>query len=160
MSIKNGFVYTDLSLKALEGIAAALADFAQTGDVILLEGDLGAGKTEFTRIFLRHLVNNTELAVPSPTFTLVQQYDTPKGEVWHFDLYRLEDPLEVEEIGWNEALTRGISLIEWPDRLGPYLPGDYLRFRLDFSDKGENLRNVTVTPHGAYQKRMASNWKI
>jgi len=160
MSIKNGTVYTDLSQEALREIAAALADFVQRGDVVLLEGDLGAGKTEFARIFLRHLTNDAELAVPSPTFTLVQQYDTPKGEVWHFDLYRLEDPLEVEEIGWNEALTDGISLIEWPDRLGPYLPADYLVLRLDFSGNGEDLRNVIVTPHGLYQKRMVNSWKI
>ncbi len=160
MSIKNGAIYTDLSLDALGGIAAALADFVQKGDVILLEGNLGVGKTEFARIFLRHLTGNDGLAVPSPTFTLVQQYDTPKGEVWHFDLYRLEDPLEVEEIGWNEALTHGISLIEWPDRLGPYLPEDYLCLRLDFSDKGEALRDISVTPCGVYKDRLATNWKI
>lgn len=159
MSIKNRLIYTGLSLKSLEGIAAKLADFVQTGDVILLEGDLGAGKTEFARIFLRILTGDAELAVPSPSFTLVQQYDTPKGEVWHFDLYRLDNPLEVEEIGWNEALTRGISLIEWPDRLGYYLPADYLTLRMDFSDKGEDWRNVTVTPHGRHQERMVTNWK-
>ena len=159
MSIKNGTVYPDLTVKELEKIAAALAGFVRKGDVILLEGDLGSGKTEFTRIFLRHLTRNAELAVPSPTFTLVQQYDTQRGEVWHFDLYRLENPLEVEEIGWNEALTRGISLIEWPDRLGYYLPADYLTLRLDFSDKGADWRNVTVTPHGIYPERMVNNWK-
>jgi len=159
MSIKNSHIYTDFSLMDMDGIAAALGDFVQQGDVILLEGDLGAGKTEFARIFLRHLAGDDDLAVPSPTFTLVQQYDTPKGEVWHFDLYRLEDSLEVEEIGWNEALTRGISLIEWPDRLGPYLPADRLCLRFDFSDKGEDFRNVSVTPYGTYQARMATHWK-
>ncbi|TNE32649.1 MAG: tRNA (adenosine(37)-N6)-threonylcarbamoyltransferase complex ATPase subunit type 1 TsaE [Alphaproteobacteria bacterium] len=160
MSIKNGLVYTDLSREALGKIAAKLADFVRMGDVVLLEGNLGAGKTEFTRIFLRHLTGKNDLSVPSPTFTLVQQYDTPKGEVWHFDLYRLEDPLEIEEIGWTEALTHGISLIEWPDRLGPYLPEDYLRLKLDFSEKGEDLRNISITPHGTYQTRAATDWKI
>lgn len=159
MSIKNSVVYSDISLEDLAEIAAKLANFVRKGDVILLEGGLGAGKTAFARLFLRHLAEDAELAVPSPTFTLVQQYDTPKGEVWHFDLYRLEDPLEVEETGWNEALTHGISLIEWPDRLGAYLPEDYLTLCLTFSARDEDLRNLHVTAHGAYQKRMLTDWK-
>lgn len=105
--------------------AAAAADFAATlrpHDIVLLNGDLGMGKSVFSRAILRALTRMPELDVPSPTFTLVQTYDTPKGEVYHFDLYRLKDPEELYEIGWEDALSTGILLVEWPDRLGYLRP--------------------------------------
>ena len=94
--------------------------FAQTyaresvnGDVFTLQGPLGAGKSVFCRAFIQELAGKT-LDVPSPTFTLLQNYDTSKGTIWHFDLYRIENPQEIYEIGWEEALSDGILLIEWP----------------------------------------------
>ncbi|HNQ91671.1 MAG TPA: tRNA (adenosine(37)-N6)-threonylcarbamoyltransferase complex ATPase subunit type 1 TsaE [Alphaproteobacteria bacterium] len=100
-------------------------------DVVLLRGDLGAGKSVFARSVIRALSDNPELEVPSPTFTLVQTYDTSGGEVWHFDLYRLKDADEIFELGWEDALAGGIVLVEWPERLGPYVP--------------ENAREVNIT---------------
>ncbi len=94
----------------------------QGGDVVLLHGDLGMGKSVFSRAVIRALYGDDALEVPSPTFTLVQTYDAPVGCVWHFDLYRLSDPDEVYELGWEEAITDGILLVEWPERLGGLIP--------------------------------------
>ncbi len=113
---------TCLNEAATEGFARDLALSARPGDIYLLEGDLGAGKTAFSRAFIRTLSSDTELNVPSPTFTLVQVYETSKAPVHHFDLYRLKDADEIFEIGWEDALAGGIALVEWPDRLGPYRP--------------------------------------
>lgn len=101
--------------------AQRCAEKAQNGDIFTLSGPLGAGKSVFCRAFIQHLTGN-ETTVPSPTFTLVQTYDGPKTLLWHFDLYRIEDPEDIYEIGWEEALTEGVLLIEWPERLGPLLP--------------------------------------
>ncbi len=103
-------------------IAAAMAILLKEGDVLCLEGDLGTGKSVFARALVRALAGDAGLEVPSPTFTLVQTYETPGGIVWHFDLYRLRHPDEIIEIGWEDARGGGIVLVEWPERLGPYLP--------------------------------------
>ena len=87
-----------------------------------LQGELGSGKTTLARAILRAAAGDPNLIVPSPTFTLVEIYETPRGTFWHFDLYRLEAPEQVFELGWEEALAEGIVLIEWPERLGDLLP--------------------------------------
>ncbi len=102
--------------------ARAFASCLRGGDSVLLHGDLGMGKSVFSRAVIRALSGDDFLEVPSPTFTLVQTYDVPVGCVWHFDLYRLSDPDEVYELGWEEAITDGILLIEWPERLGGLTP--------------------------------------
>jgi tRNA threonylcarbamoyladenosine biosynthesis protein TsaE len=103
-------------------LGAALAPCLQAHDVVVLTGELGAGKTTLARAILRAAADDRRLIVPSPTFTLVELYETPHGTFWHFDLYRLETPEQVFELGWEEALAEGISIIEWPERLGPLLP--------------------------------------
>jgi tRNA threonylcarbamoyladenosine biosynthesis protein TsaE len=111
-------------------LAARLAPAARPGDAVLLEGPLGAGKSAFARAFLRALAGDPALEVPSPSFTLVQSYDLPGGgEAHHFDLYRLEGPADLAELGWEEA-RRGIVLVEWPDRLGTLRPEDALTVAL------------------------------
>ena len=101
-------------------IAGAIAGLAGTGGVIALNGDLGSGKTVFARAFIHALGGRGE--VPSPTFTLVQMYELARARVFHFDLYRLEKPEDGFELDMDDAFHDGISLIEWPDRLGAYLP--------------------------------------
>ena len=108
---------------------AALATEFRQGVSLLLEGPVGAGKSHIARAAIRALCG-AEIEVPSPTFTLVQTYDGPECEIWHTDLYRLTDPDEVIELGLVEALETAITLIEWPDRLGPYVPADAWRLRL------------------------------
>lgn len=101
--------------------AASIAALLKAGDVILLEGEIGAGKSAFARAVIRSLAG-AEIEVPSPTFTLVQTYDLSPAEVWHCDLYRLSHPDDVFELGLDTAFETGICLIEWPDRLGADLP--------------------------------------
>jgi tRNA threonylcarbamoyladenosine biosynthesis protein TsaE len=107
---------------ATEQLGATLAARLKPGDVVGLKGELGAGKTTLARAILRAAADDPALIVPSPTFTLVEVYDTPRGTYWHFDLYRLETPEQVFELGWEEARAEGIILLEWPERLGPLLP--------------------------------------
>lgn len=102
-------------------LAASLAAKCRAGDLFLLSGPLGAGKSVFSRAFIRALCGE-ETEVPSPTFTLVQNYECAKGTIWHYDLYRLEDPEEIFELGWEEAMVDGISLVEWPQKLGEFTP--------------------------------------
>ena len=108
--------------RATDQLGATLATRLRIGDIIGLKGELGAGKTTLARAILRAAAEDARLIVPSPTFTLVEVYDTPRGSFWHFDLYRLETPEQVIELGWEEALAEGISIIEWPERLGLLLP--------------------------------------
>ena len=107
---------------ATEQLGATLAQRLRPGDVVGLYGELGSGKTTLARAILRAAAGDPNLIVPSPTFTLVEIYETARGTFWHFDLYRLETPEQVYELGWEEARAEGIVLIEWPQRLGALLP--------------------------------------
>ncbi|MGA7676605.1 MAG: tRNA (adenosine(37)-N6)-threonylcarbamoyltransferase complex ATPase subunit type 1 TsaE [Rhizomicrobium sp.] len=113
---------TDLG--ATEALGARIAAGLGIGDTVALQGDLGAGKTTLARAVLRAL-GVTE-SVPSPTFTLVQSYETPRLAVRHYDLYRIRNPREIDELGLEEALEDGAVLIEWPENAGNRLPGDTL----------------------------------
>jgi tRNA threonylcarbamoyladenosine biosynthesis protein TsaE len=128
-------MYPTLSLDLADEAAtlrlgARLAAHARPGDVIALQGPLGAGKTLLARGFIQALLDEEE-EVHSPTFTLVLTYDTPVATVWHFDLYRLNQPEEALELGLDDALAGGIVLIEWPERLGSLLPRRRLDVALD-----------------------------
>lgn len=126
---------------ATDALGAELAALARAGDAILLEGKLGAGKTALARAFLRAATGDARLDVPSPTFTLVQTYDTSKGPVHHFDLWRLDGPEALGELGWDDA-REGIVLVEWPDRLGPLRPQDALTVALQAT--GPEARRATL----------------
>lgn len=110
-------------------LAALLAPRLVPGDVVLLTGDIGAGKTHFARCLIQSLLPTPE-DVPSPTYTLVQTYPVPTGELWHADLYRLTTTSEVFELGLIDAFSDAICLIEWPDRLGDLAPPDALHLTL------------------------------
>jgi tRNA threonylcarbamoyladenosine biosynthesis protein TsaE len=121
---------------ATERLGAALARRLEHGDLVALQGGLGAGKTTLARAVLRAASGDPGLVVPSPTFTLVEIYDTPQGAFWHFDLYRLETPEQVLELGWEEARADGVALVEWAERLGPLLPADRLAVSLALDGAG------------------------
>jgi tRNA threonylcarbamoyladenosine biosynthesis protein TsaE len=116
-------------LAATEALARHIATRARQGDAILLEGPLGAGKSAFCRAFLRAAAHHSTLEVPSPSFTLVQSYQTTLGPVHHFDLWRLDGPAGMIELGWEE-LQADIVLVEWPDRLGALRPSHALSLTL------------------------------
>lgn len=127
-------------------LAARLAP----GDIVLLSGDLGAGKTALARGILTGLGHAGE--VPSPTFTLVQSYELPgvRLPVWHVDLYRLDDPNEVEELGLDEILADGALIIEWPERAGGRWPE---ALHLTLADTGEGSRRLTARVPPAWEAR-------
>ena len=141
---------------ATAAFAARLAPLLRPGDVVALTGELGAGKTSFARSLLRALGQEGE--VPSPTFTLVQIYETAAGPLWHVDLYRLAGPDEALELGIEEAFAEAIVLIEWPERLGALLPADRLELRIDFA--GGDARRVAIAGQGGWRdraRRLATN---
>ena len=109
------------SEKEMSNVSRAISPLLKKGDVVALYGTLGVGKTTFVRSLVSELVQK-EIDVPSPTFTLVQSYGTPNFELYHFDCYRLKSPEEAYEIGIEEAFYDGVSLIEWPDKIGSLLP--------------------------------------
>jgi len=125
-------------------LAAQLASQLKSGDVVTLSGGLGAGKTTFARALIRALSPDVG-EVPSPTFTLVQTYETPRFPVWHFDLYRLaEREIDILELGWEEALRSGVTLVEWPDRLGRLLPKKRIEIIIETIKSSENKRFLQV----------------
>lgn len=110
-----------------------MAPLVAGGDVILLEGSIGAGKSFFARALISALLIEPE-DIPSPTFTLVQTYDAAEFEIWHCDLYRLTSPFEAQELGLEEAFETALCLVEWPDRLGDLTPQDALVLTLEVTD--------------------------
>jgi tRNA threonylcarbamoyladenosine biosynthesis protein TsaE len=121
--------------EATEALGHRLAVLAQPGDVFLLEGPIGAGKSCLARAFIRARLGREE-EVPSPTFTLVQVYEAAGVEIWHADLYRLSHPDEVWELGLDDAFSTAICLVEWPDRLGAHVPPGALHLKLEAAGDG------------------------
>ncbi|MBM3621230.1 MAG: tRNA (adenosine(37)-N6)-threonylcarbamoyltransferase complex ATPase subunit type 1 TsaE [Alphaproteobacteria bacterium] len=140
-------------LAATKRLGAAVSCRLAVGDVVALHGELGAGKTELARAIIRAASGEEALTVPSPTFTLAETYDTPRGPIWHFDLYRLDAPEQVWELGFEEALAGGISLIEWPERIGSLLPAKRLDVTLRIIE-GER-RDAVLTADATWAERLA-----
>lgn len=135
------------SLAATHAVAGALAGLARAGDVLLLAGEMGAGKTAFAQGFGRAL--GVDEPITSPTFTLVHRYDTAGPALYHADLYRLDHTAEVADLALAElAEDDGIVLVEWGDVVESTF-GDHLLVRLDVDDDDLDARDVTITPHGA-----------
>ena len=129
--------------QATARFGAELASLARPGDLITLSGPLGVGKTAVARGFLAALGHQGE--VPSPTFALVQPYDDVEPRVWHVDLYRIEDPSELEELGLDSAADL-VLLIEWPERAGERAWAGALRLSLDFGQNGDRILTAEVPP--------------
>jgi len=125
-------------------LAVDLAGRLEPGDVILLDGPIGSGKTHFARSLIQSCLSQPE-DVPSPTFTLVQVYDTGNHEIWHADLYRLASQDEVDELGLAEAFETAVCVVEWPEKLGDQRPASALTARFQPSPDAEDARHLTLT---------------
>ncbi|HEX2591414.1 MAG TPA: tRNA (adenosine(37)-N6)-threonylcarbamoyltransferase complex ATPase subunit type 1 TsaE [Rhizomicrobium sp.] len=124
-----------------EALGARIARGLGRGETVALQGDLGAGKTTLARAILRSLGVSED--VPSPTFTLVQSYETDAFPVRHFDLYRIEDEEELDELGFDEAVDEGVVLVEWPERAPHRIPADALH--VDLSVNGTGMREAKLS---------------
>lgn len=141
------------SLRETEKLGRILGGISREGDVILLSGTLGAGKTTLTRFIARGLGVPSDSYVTSPSFSLMNQY-FGRIPLYHIDCYRLEDEDDVEASGLIDYIVaEGLTVVEWPDRLGSLIPDDRLEIILTAGD--EEVRYATVTAHGkAWQKRL------
>ena len=136
--------------RLVEDIAAML----QPGDLVTLSGDLGAGKTTFARAMIRHLAGDPNTPVPSPTFTLMQTYELPQFPVVHADLYRLDGPGELAELGFDDLPKNAVVLLEWPDRAAGFLPPSRLDVAFTLAPQlGPEYRNARVTGYGEFGPR-------
>lgn len=146
----NEQLYAEITLSdvgATKAFAGRLAPHLKTSDVIAFDGALGAGKTEFCRALIHALGYHED--VPSPTFNLVQIYSPPHDDqvtptVWHMDLYRLEEPEDVFELGIEEAFDTGVTLLEWPSKMGTYLPAGFLTLRLEIESDGTSRKLIVL----------------
>lgn len=147
-------LFRDLpDIAATEKLGSAIAALLRAGDVVALYGELGAGKTTLARALITSLGHVGE--VPSPTFTLVQSYNLSPVPVWHFDLYRIDDPDEIIELGLDEARADTISLIEWPEHMGAQLPADRLEIQLSYADNDDDGRHAELIGYGDWVQRLA-----
>ncbi len=134
-------------------IAVRLAKVTKRGDVWALRGTLGMGKSVFARAFIQFFVGSEE-EVPSPTFTLVQNYYTDAFDIFHYDLYRLKEASEIFELGVEEAFYDGVSLVEWPEKMGSFAPRDM--WQVEFVAQGE-ARKITISATNEDKIRRLAN---
>jgi tRNA threonylcarbamoyl adenosine modification protein YjeE len=140
--------------RATERLVTDIAAALEPGDLLTLSGDLGAGKSTFARAMIRYLGDNPDIAVPSPTFTLIQTYELPRFPVVHADLYRLEGPGELAELGFDDLPKDAVVLLEWPDRAAGFLPPDRLDVAFTLAPQsGPEARNARITGYGAFAAR-------
>lgn len=140
---RQGLTFHSTSPDETAKAAARVAQELKIGDAVLLAGDVGAGKTHFARHLIQSILDVPE-DVPSPTFTLVQVYETQRGALWHSDLYRITSVFEIEELGLTEAFETAICLVEWPDRLGELKPQNALTLTFSQGD-AETHRDIVAT---------------
>lgn len=146
------FTYFLENEDATRALGEDLALTVKPGDCLALSGDLGAGKSALSRALIRAVAGDDELEVPSPTFTLVQAYEL-RYPIFHFDLYRLADESELAELGLDEALSRGVVLIEWPNKAGSALPKDAIA--VEIAHEGEGRRVTMTCGAGRFADRLA-----
>ena len=139
---------------AVARLAELVALKVRPGDAILLEGDLGAGKTTLARALIRALLGDAEAEVPSPTFPIVQPYATPRLPVAHFDLYRLSGAAELAEVGFDEAVATGAVIVEWPGRAADAMPADRITIVIA-EGSSPDTRDVTLSAEGGAAERLA-----
>jgi len=140
--------------RAMHRLMVDIAAATEPGDLITLSGDLGAGKTTFARAFIRHLADDEQMEVPSPTFTLVQTYELPRFPVVHGDLYRVTGSSELAELGFDDLPDGAVVLLEWPDRAAAFLPANRLDLTITLAPQhGPEVRNIRITGYGTVAAR-------
>jgi N-acetylmuramate 1-kinase len=153
----NGQLYADLPIEIVEldseedtvALARWLAGFTRPGDMLVLSGELGAGKTALARAFLRAATGEPELETPSPTFTILQNYDGAEWPIVHADFYRLADPEDLRQIGFSEAVQGAVTLVEWGERVASALPAERLELSLAFDEaRSLDARIAEFRPRG------------
>ena len=138
------------SVDSTNHLASLIASKCNKGDVITLQGDLGTGKTTFARGFINSFFPNKE-NVNSPSFNILQTYNTPQNEIWHYDLYRIKNKNELNEIGLDEGFSKAISVIEWPEMVAGELPKNRLEINLGMSVDNTS-RKITLVGVGYWSK--------
>ena len=140
--------------EATRRFATDLAGALEPGDLVTLSGDLGAGKTTFTRALIRHLAGDDAVEVPSPTFTLVQNYELPRFTLVHADLYRVGSAAELAEIGFDDLPDGAVVVMEWPDRAAGALPADRLDIAFTLAPgAAPGVRQIRYTGYGTFAAR-------
>lgn len=136
------------NVESTTAIGYALGKLLKSGDIVCLTGDLGTGKTHITKGIAKGLDINEHIT--SPTFTIVNEYDSGRLKLFHFDVYRVSDPDEIYAIGFDDYIfSDGVSIIEWANYIEDILPKDFIHILIEKDlDKGENFRKITITPYG------------
>tara|TARA_R110002050_G_scaffold70425_2_gene151835 strand:- start:62755 stop:63216 length:462 start_codon:yes stop_codon:yes gene_type:complete len=150
MSILFLHKYNISDLQETKKLSEKLGELLNPQDIVTFSGNLGAGKTTFVKFLIQSIVKQ-EIPVTSPTFNLVQIYETKRFPIWHFDMYRLRHSDEVFELGYEEALSEGVSLIEWPEKMQEFLPKDRLDVIIKTVDVNERV--IEFIPHGEWKNR-------
>lgn len=141
------FLFTSNSEIETKQFANDLATKLQVGDIIVLSGELGSGKTKFTEGILEFF--NLQDEISSPTFTIVNEYRTSLCPIYHFDVYRLTDEDEFLAIGGEEYFENGICIIEWGEMIENLLPKEYIKISFSKDSSNENIRNLNVETFGS-----------
>lgn len=135
-----------------------LAKQLQNGNIIVLSGDLGSGKTKFTQGILKYFGLENEIS--SPTFTIVNEYHHLNTNIYHFDVYRLSDSDEFYAIGGEEYFNNGICIIEWGEIIEDILPDDYIKISFSKDEENENYRNLHISALGEKSNSIISNLNL
>lgn len=144
--VMTEIIKKNISENNLVEVAAEFSQTLNKGDVVLFHGDLGAGKTTFCRALIQHLCGD-QTVVPSPTFNLVQIYETDDQILHHYDLYRLPEENaedDILELGWTDSMNDAITLVEWPDRLGTLAPPKAVHITLKIDHQSSSKRTVII----------------
>ena len=141
------YTFTSHSSEETMNFASNLASKLHIGDVVVLTGELGAGKTKFTEVFLKHFGLDKEIS--SPTFNIVNEYKKDDIRIYHFDVYRLEDVSEFYAIGGEEYFSSGICIVEWGELIEEALPNNCIKISFEKDEQNENIRHLTINHEGA-----------
>ena len=164
--VKNKKVFHNITIQQTVSISETLAELIRPGDTVLLFGDIGSGKTFFSRVMIQKMMQKQGVVVediPSPTFTIVQIYDTLLPSVWHLDLYRISNPEEIIDLDLENAFEKHVCLIEWPQNMGSHMPERNLSMTLEETVGFGEVRNISFEFNGTgweYIIRGLIEWRL